>query len=173
MKFGEDAKSSETTTRDYEEATRARAVKSPVSLRSTCSSLAAPPTPKLVSKSPSSSSRPTKSSPRPSRVPILKVACEKFNITYSNADQAKIDIIRALEVQYEKKVPLSWVLSKLKSKLIGNDDAAATENTVKKRKSDNITIGDAFQTTLNLSAKYHSAPRVALAQIDPNSASRP
>jgi len=107
-------------------------------------------------------------------VPKLKVACEKFNITYSNADQAKIDIIRALEVQYEKKVPLSWVLSsKLKSKFIGNDDAAATENTVQKRKSDNITIGDGFQTTLNLSAKCHSAPRVALAEIDPNSASRP
>ena len=44
-------------------------------------------------------------------VPILKVACEKFNITYSNADQAKIDVIRALEVQYEKKVSLSWVPS--------------------------------------------------------------
>ena len=44
-------------------------------------------------------------------VPILKVACDKFNITYSNADQAKIDVIRALEVQYEKKVYLSWVPS--------------------------------------------------------------
>ena len=106
-------------------------------------------------------------------VPILKVACEKFNITYSNADQAKIAVIRALEVQYEKKVPLSWVPSKLKSKFIGNDDATATENTVKKRKKDSFAIGDGSQTALNLSAKDHSAPRRALAQIDPNSASRP
>lgn len=106
-------------------------------------------------------------------VPILKVACEKFNITYSNADQAKIDVIRALEVQYEKKVYLSWVPSKLKSKFIGNDDATATEKTVKKRKKDSFAIGDGSQTALNLSAKDHSAPRRALAQIDPNSASRP
>ena len=61
----------------------------------------------------------------------------------------------------------------MKSKFIGNDDATATENTVKKRKSDSFVMGDGFQTALNLSAKDHSAPRVALAQIDPNSASRP
>jgi len=49
----------------------------------------------------------------------------------------------------------------LKSKFIGNDDATATENTVKKRKSDSFAIGDGSQTALNLSAKDHSASRIA------------
>mmetsp|Transcript_14762 Transcript_14762/g.48238 ORF Transcript_14762/g.48238 Transcript_14762/m.48238 type:complete len:255 (+) Transcript_14762:557-1321(+) len=105
----------------------------------------------------------------------LTSACAKFNLTYKSADQAKVDLIRALEKQNNDRVPLAWIPASLQPKFTGRDVSEATNP--KKKQKQGFPIGEGANIATQLSAKYHinatTPSRVILGQIDLNQAQQP
>lgn len=72
--------------------------------------------------------------------PRLKKLCEKSNIPYTNAGEAKVDLLHALERHYNVRIPLSWVPKKLRSRFVVRKDLQATASS-KKQKENQVPDG--------------------------------
>jgi len=95
----------------------------------------------------------------------------EFGLKYTNADTAKVDVLRHLEKIYSTKVPLAWIPPKLKAKFLGRDAAVDLENErpTKKTKAVSFVRDDAPPEAVTCPT-ISNAPRPTLATLDVNAA---